>query len=246
MAPDPVILITGSSRGIGKATAQLAAQAGWKVILHGRTRSDHLLALAKSLPPAYAIACDVTDKALVTSQINQAVDYFGRIDALVNCAGSVVYSDFLATTDDQILTMFQEHVLGTVHFCQAVIPIMQQQGYGRIVNISSIRGFPHLATYKSVGYSMAKDSIRSLTASLAKIYAPQILVNAVAPGFTETDIAQQWSQETRRKAIEGSLLKRTAQPEEIAEMILFLASSKTSFITGQTILVDGGYSLGDK
>ncbi|MBI4035182.1 MAG: SDR family oxidoreductase [Candidatus Chisholmbacteria bacterium] len=246
MTEKKVILITGSSRGIGRATARLAAKEGWSVVIHGQSDSNNLKNLHGELKDSFIIAGDVTDKAGVKREVGRVIEHYGRIDALVNCAGSIVYSQFLETSDEEILTMFKEHVLGTVHFCQEVIPIMQRQGEGRIVNISSIRGYPEMASYKSVGYSMAKESIRSVTASLAKIYAPQILVNAVAPGFTETDIAKQWSEDTRRKAVEGSLLKRTAQPEETAQVIMFLASDKNSFITGQTILVDGGYSLGGK
>ena len=123
------------------------------------------------------------------------------------------------------------------------IPQMQKNKYGRIVNIASIRAY-EFASGRPV-YSASKAVIVNLTAVLAKEFAPDISVNAVAPGFTETSMAKTWDEEVL-KQVKSALLGRSAQPKEIAEAILFLASEKASFITGQTILVDGGYSISGK
>ncbi len=232
------VLVTGSSRGIGAATARLAKQYGAEVILHGRSESDELKKLSGALGSRYLVA-DVADEAAVLDSIKD----LEKIDALVNCAGITNPKSFMDSTDEDWLDVFNVNVLGTVHFCKAVIPIMQKNGYGRIVNISSIRGYG--ITSGREAYSVSKAAIINLTASLAKDYAPMIAVNAVAPGFTETDMAKTWSEKVWAQ-VKQSLMNRVAQPEEIAEAVCFLASEKASFITGQTLLVDGGYSIAGK
>ena len=235
-------MITGSSRGIGAATAKLAKEYGAKVILHGKTESDQLKVLAKSLDAEY-IVCDVVDEKEVKEAVDRILTKLGKVDALVNCAGFTNPKIFAETTDEDWLEAFRVNVLGTVHFCKAVLPYMQKAKEGRIVNISSVRGYG--ITSGRTAYSIAKASIINLTSSLAKEYAPDILVNGVAPGFTETDMSKTWSEKNWEQAI-SSLLGRPAKPEEIAEVILFLASPKNTFITGQTLLVDGGYSIAGK
>jgi 3-oxoacyl-[acyl-carrier protein] reductase len=242
MLKDKIILITGSASGIGLATAKLANGYGAKVILHGKSESEELKALAKELNCEY-IFCDVADKTAVLSEVQRIIKKVGKIDILVNCAGISINQNFLESTDDVWINIFKTNVLGTTHFCQAVIPQMQKNKYGRIVNISSIRGF--YATSGSAAYSASKAAIIAITSTLAKQFAPDIFVNAVAPGFTDTPIAQTWNEQVKVQA-KNNLLNRVAQPEEIAEAILFLASDKASFITGQTILVDGGYSISGK
>lgn len=238
MLKDKVILITGSSSGIGAATAKLAKGYGAKVILHGQTDSDKLKSLAKELECDY-IFCDVADKAAV----DKAVSKYSKIDALVNCAGITLRQSFLESTDEEWLNIYKVNVLGTVHFCQAVIPLMQKNKYGRVVNIASIRAFP--AASGRPAYAASKAAIMTLTGSMAKEFAPTVAVNAVAPGFTETPMSQTWDEKVWTQ-VRSSLLGRIGQPCEIAEAILFLASDKSSFITGQTILVDGGYVISGK
>ncbi len=237
-----VVLITGSSRGIGAATARLAKQRGAKVVLHGRTESVQLKNLAKELESEY-IVCEVVDEGAVKKAVNEVLKQVERIDVLVNCAGVSTSKPFIELTDEDWLDAFKVNVLGTVHACKAVLPHMQKQKSGRIINISSIRGYG--VTSGRAAYSAAKASIINLTCTLAKEYAPDILVNAVAPGFTETDMAKTWSDRVWNQ-VKQSLLGRVAQPEEIAEAILFLSSPKNTFITGQTLLVDGGYSIAGK
>jgi 3-oxoacyl-[acyl-carrier protein] reductase len=242
MFKDKNILITGSSSGIGLATARLAKEYGANVILHGKSESEELKTLAKELNCEY-IFCDVVDQAAVQSEINRILEKVKKIDILVNCAGISIRQKFLESTDESWLDIFKVNVLGTTHFCKAVIPEMQKNKYGRIVNIASIRAYG--ATSGRPAYSASKAAIVNLTSVLAKEFAPNILVNAVAPGFTETPMAKTWDDEVW-KQVKTALLERVGQPEEIAEVILFLASDKASFITGQTILVDGGYSISGK
>ena len=246
MLKNRVILITGSSKpnGIGFATAKLAKEYGAKVILHGRTDDERLRKNVKELGAEY-ITCDVTDKNAVAAAVNQIFPRVGKIDALVNCVGIVKNESFLETSDEDWIDIFKVNVLGTVHFCQAAIPHMQKLKYGRIVNISSIRGHESTASPTRPAYSASKGAIISLTSSLAKAYAPDILVNAVSPGFTMTDMSKEWT-ETGWIQAKSNLLGRPAEPKEIAEAILFLAGDRNTHITGQTILVDGGYSISGK
>ena len=239
---EKIILITGSSSGIGAATARLAKEYGAKIILHGKTESEELKKLAKELSCEY-IFCDVADKGAVELEVQKILKKVKKIDILINSAGIAPRATFLESTDDLWTDIFKVNVLGTVHFCQAVIPQMQKNNYGRIVNIASVRGF-NTGSGKPA-YSASKAAIVNLTASMSKEFAPNIFINAVAPGFTDTPMSKTWDDKVWAK-VNTSLLGRVAQPKEIAEVILFLASDKASFITGQTILVDGGYSLSGK
>lgn len=238
MLKDKVVLVTGSSRGIGAATARLAKAYGADVILHGKEEGDELAALAEELGSRY-IVCDVVDEAAVKT----AVQNIEKVDVLVNCAGISISRPFIEASDEDWLEIFKVNVLGTVHFCKAVIPLMQKNAYGRIVNIASIRGYG--TTSGSPAYSASKAAIINLTATLAKEYAPTIAVNAIAPGFTNTAMAKSWNDKVWAQ-VKQSLLGRVAEPKEIGEVICFLASDKASFVTGQTLLVDGGYSIAGK
>ncbi|OGH39064.1 MAG: hypothetical protein A3B44_03120 [Candidatus Levybacteria bacterium RIFCSPLOWO2_01_FULL_38_21] len=239
-----VILITGSSGGIGSATATLASESGAKVILHGNTNSKKLEGLARKLKADF-IACDVTNKSSVIKEVKRIVEKTKKIEGLINCAGIVRPKPFLETEDENWLEEYKVNFLGTVHFCQAVIPYMLKNKYGRIVNIASIRGHSATSTPRGMSYSASKAAIVNLTAALAKEYAPNIAVNAVSPGFVQTEMSKTWNETVWNQA-KSSLLKRTAQPSEIGEALLFLISGKASFITGQTILVDGGYTISGK
>ncbi len=238
------ILITGSSSGIGEATAKLAKKYGWNPILHGKDESEKLKKLAKELEAEY-IFCDVSKKEQCEEVVKKLLEKTPRIDALINSAGIAAQESFLESTDDEWMNMFKVNLLGTVHLCQLIIPVMQKKKYGRVVNLASIRGHSFTASKEGLIYSATKAAVMTLSASLAKRYAPEILVNSVSPGFTQTPISKEWSETGWRKSTEN-LLGRVLQPEEIAEVILFLASDKNTAITGQDILVDGGYGAFDK
>lgn len=242
MLKGKIILITGSSSGIGATTARLAKEYGATTIIHGKTASEELKNLAKELNCEY-IFCDVADKKAVESEVKKILKKISRIDALINCAGIAPRATFLESTDELWLDVFRVNVLGTAHFCQAIIPQMQKNKYGRVVNIASTRAYT--GTSGKPAYSASKAVIVNLTAVLAKEFAPNIAVNAVAPGYTNTPISSNWDEKVWSR-INSALVGRIAQPEEIAEAILFLASDRASFITGQTILVDGGYSISGK
>jgi 3-oxoacyl-[acyl-carrier protein] reductase len=232
------VLIAGSSRGIGAAAARREAAAGSRVILHGRSESPALKELAAELDaPAYS--CDGQDAAAVTEMVDSVLAAEGRIDALICTLGSVLATDAMTGSTDDWIDEYRSNVLGPVNFIRAVAPSMLAGDGGRIVVVSSIRGRDNLASPEVTGYSAAKAALENVTVSFAKALAPSITVNAVAPGFVLTDMSETWSAEVR-KEVETNLLGRAAQPEEIAALLCFLVGDGASFITGQTILADGG------
>ncbi len=225
------ILITGSSQGIGAATARLAKKYGATVILHGRTESENLRKLSRELNASY-IFCDVGNDG----QVNSASKNLPQIDILINNAGISISKPFQELTTSDWLDTWNTNVLGSVNFSKVVIPQMMDRKMGRIINISSIKGFPSNAG--RAAFAASKAALITLTASMAKELAPHnILVNCVAPGYTETETSKASWTDRIYALIKETPLGRAAQPEEIAEAILFLASDKSTYITGQTIRV---------
>jgi NAD(P)-dependent dehydrogenase (short-subunit alcohol dehydrogenase family) len=232
------VLIAGSSRGIGAAAARLEAAAGSQVILHGRTESEGLKKLSADLG-APAFSCDGQDAGAVQAMIDEVKDQGYIPDALICTLGAVAATDAMTGDTDIWLDEYRANVLAPVNFIRSVAPLMLAKGGGRIVTVSSIRGRDNLASPEVTGYSAAKAALENVTVSFAKALAPSITVNAVAPGFVMTDMAETWSDEVR-KEVRSNLLGRAGEPEEIAALLSFLVSDSASFITGQTILADGG------
>ncbi|OHT87875.1 SDR family NAD(P)-dependent oxidoreductase [Mycobacteroides saopaulense] len=239
-----VVLITGSSRGIGLATARLAKDAGAEVVLHGRTDSDALRQHGADIGGQCVVA-DVGDSVEVADAVQEVVRVHGRIDSLVNCAGVAAPRAFAELTRQDWDRHLNANLIGVFNFCQAVAPHMPRDGSARIVNVSSMRGNLSMATARGMAYSASKAALNSFTVALAKELAPQILVNGLAPGLIETDLVAGLSPASRAEA-ESSLLGRIGAPEEIAEMLIFLASERVSYMTGQIITADGGTELGNK
>lgn len=237
------LLITGSSRGIGAATAILAKEKGHTPILHGMTESDNLRQIANDLGVNYIFA-DVRNDTAVKTAVNELMERIEVIDALVNCVGAhFPFVPFLESTDEIWREQFDVNLMGTVHFCQAVIPHMQKNRQGRIVNVSSTRGFPQMANEWNGPYATSKAALNSLTVALAKEFAPNILVNAISPGYTETERSEHWNTITWQKA-NSVPLGRPVHSKEIADAILFLAT--TTAMTGQNLVIDGGQTVDEK
>jgi 3-oxoacyl-[acyl-carrier protein] reductase len=231
------ILITGSSRGVGAAIARLAKEKGYEVLLHGRTHSSYLIELAKELDSKYLIF-DISKE----DEVRRALSKITQINVLVNSAGVNISKTFDDLSDTDWRTVYDVNLFGLVNVTRYVVPIMKRsKTTGKIINIASIKGL--YASVGRVAYASSKAAVINLTTGLAKELAPGILVNAVAPGFTNTEMTNNTWSDRIKKQVGNILLKRMADPKEIAEVVLFLSSGANEYITGQTINIDGGFSI---
>ncbi|MBW1963215.1 MAG: glucose 1-dehydrogenase [Deltaproteobacteria bacterium] len=243
---DKTALITGGGKGIGAATALLFAREGARVGILD-INEEHLKGFASQALKAEVdiktYKGDVSEKGQTQSIMEQFAKDFGRFDILVNNAGIVMPRPFLEKTVEEWERTLRVNLIGVFLCAQLAAPYMLDQKSGKIINISSIRGIEHCGREAIMDYSAAKIGVISLTKNLAKALAPHINVNCVAPGHTRTEMTASLPEEVKRNMIEGAFLKRMAEPADIAKAILFLASEDANFITGQVILVDGGFSL---
>ena len=239
-------LITGGGRGIGATTALLMLAEGGRVGVLD-VNEDHLKKVTETAQGrGYQLKTflgDVSKKDQVQSAVDSFVKEFGRIDILVNNAGMTIPRPFMEKTAEDWIKTLEVNLIGVFLCAQAAAKYMLAQKSGKIANMSSIRGVAHCGREGVMDYSAAKSGVISLTKTMAKELAPHINVNTVAPGHTLTDLTAPLPDAVKKGMIEGSYLKRMAQPEDIAKAILFLASDDANFITGQMILVDGGFSL---
>jgi 3-oxoacyl-[acyl-carrier protein] reductase len=239
---DKRVLITGSSRGIGAAAARLAQRYGAAVVLHGRTESPALMTLAAELGCPF-VACDAEDREAVAGALRGVAAAHGTIDALINCVGGVVPAPLLTLRPEELLADYGRNLVAVANVCLEAVPHMSDPG--RIVNVSSMRGIPEAASPRTTAYSASKAALIGFSVALAKELAPRVSVNVVSPGMTVTDMAQTWDEKVWRQAASG-LIGRAAEPEEVAEVALFLASPRASYVNAQNVCVDGGYLVAGK
>jgi len=243
---DKAALITGGGRGIGAATAFLFAEEGARVgIVDIRDEGlKEVAAQAKQKGFEFkTFGGDVSKKDQIERVMEEFIQGFGRIDVLVNNAGIAISRPFLEKSVEDWVKTLDVNLIGVFLCSQSAARYMVEQRSGKIINISSIRGIDHCGREGIMDYSASKAAVINLTKTMAKELAPYINVNTVAPGHTATEMTKSLPEEIKRNMIEGSYLKRMAEPEDIAKAILFLASNDADFITGQVLLVDGGFSL---
>ena len=242
----PVAVVTGGSRGIGAAIVLRLAKDGYDVALSYRSGAEHAEAVSAACRAvgarALAVKADAGSSADCTAFVAAVLAEYGRVDLLVNNAG--IARDGLAVrmSDEQFDQVVSVDLKGAFVMARQVLPSMMKARSGRIVNISSVAG-----VYGNAGqanYSAAKAGLIGLTMSLAKeVGSRGITVNAVAPGFIETDMTEGLNEKIREAALSKIALGRFGRPEDVAGAVAFLASPDSAYLTGQTIVVSGGLSL---
>lgn len=243
---DKVALITGASRGIGRACALVLAGRGYDIAVNYNSNDakaqavvDEITALGRK---AVAYKANTADLAAVKPMFRQIIKDFGRLDVLVNNAGVVDDAYLLMIQEDSLIRSLDINIKGYFHCAQQAALKMYTKKQGKIINISSVSSV--LAVEGQAVYSATKGAVNSMTAVMAKELAPKgITVNAVAPGFIATEMMDSIPEELKAKYLETVPMHRFASPEEVANTVAALCSDDFSYLTGQTIVLDGGLSL---
>ncbi len=241
-----IVIVTGASSGIGKATALEFARSGANVVVHYNNNKEGAQEVVSEIEEMGAksivVGGDLSEKANVDKLISETLAAFGTIDILVNNAGTLVERKGLEEMDEALWDRVMDVNLKSAFLCSnGVIKIMKEKGFGRIINMTSVAA-RNGGGFGAGHYSAAKAGMLTLTKSLAKELAEYgILVNAVAPGVITTPYHDQFSTNEARKGYASNTpLKREGTPEEVAYGVLFLASDQASFITGETMEINGG------
>jgi ketoreductase RED2 len=235
-----VVLVTGSSSGIGAATAHAFAALGAAVLVNSVRSVSEGEAVASALPDALYVQGDISDPATPERLVAAALERWGRLDTLVNNAGTtalIPHQDLEAASVDVWRRIFEVNVFATWAMTVAAMPALRQ-AHGSVVNVASVAGVR--PTGSSIPYAASKAALNHLTVLLAKVVGPEVRVNAVAPGLIDTPWTADWDF-VREVVTQVTPLKRSGQPDDVAEVIVAL--SRAAYVTGQVVVVDGGLSV---
>jgi NAD(P)-dependent dehydrogenase (short-subunit alcohol dehydrogenase family) len=242
---DRIAVVIGGTTGIGRALSLGLAEAGADVIASAR-RFEHVETVAAEIEKGrrrtLRIACDVTDRGSLEALLKAVLSAFAKVDILVNCAGRTTRTPTLETSEQEWNQILETNLTGTLRACQIFGRHMIERGYGRIINIASLTSF--VAMHEVAAYAASKAAIASLTKSLAVEWAPHgVCVNAIAPGVYRTQLNRHLLDGTERgrELLERTPMKRFGKVEELAGAAVFLASEAASFVTGEILVVDGGF-----
>lgn len=238
------VLITGGSRGIGKATSLEFAKHGYNIVINYVNDDISAKNLKSYIVENYDVdvmlcKCNVSNEDGVKGMVNSIIDNYGNIDVLVNNAGIAIDTTFDDKKMEDFKKILDVNLIGPFILSREVGNYMLKQGFGSIINVSSTNALDTYYEY-SLDYDASKAGLVSLTHNLAKYYAPNIRVNAVAPGWVDTEMNKELDSSYIKEECDKIYLKRFAKPEEIAKAIYFLASDDASYITGEVLRVDGG------
>jgi len=234
-----VVVVTGSSSGIGRAVAERFAREGARVVVNSSRSVDEGEALARSLPEAVYVQADVSREEDARRLVETALERFGRLDAVVNNAGTtrrVAFRDLDGADDELWRRILAVNLMGPWYVSRAAVAALRE-AKGSIVNVGSVSGI--VAGGSSLPYAVSKAALHHLTRTLAQALAPDVRVNAVAPGLVDTPWTAGW--EANEAIVSRTPLGRAATPEDVADAVAFLA--RTPFATGRVVVVDGGLTL---
>ena len=245
---DKIALVTGSSRGVGRAVALGLAKQGANVVVNytsNENAANEVVEIIQSMGgKAIAVKADVAQKTEVENLVNSAIDTFGRLDILVNNAGFTRPAMMIKMTEDQWDQVVDIHLKGAFLCAQAAGLHMKEQKSGKIINVTSVAGI--VGTVGQINYSAAKGGIISMTKSIARELARyNVCANVISLGIVATDMTEKIRSDEKLKEIYMNriLLKRFAEADDIAPAFAFLASNESNYITGQLLCVDGGYGM---
>jgi ketoreductase RED2 len=236
-----VALVTGSSSGIGEAVVRALAAEGASVVVNSARSVEAGVKVAASLPDATYVQADVADEASAHGLVEAAVERYGRLDVLVNNAGTTVvipHHDLEAATPEVWRRIFDVNVVGTWQVTVAALPHLKATGAGSVINVTSLAGVRQ--TGSSIPYAASKAALNHVTRLLANVVGPEVRVNAVAPGLVDTPWTEDW--DVQREVVRATApLGRTATPEDIAEVVAGLV--RATYVTGAVVVADGGLGL---
>jgi 3-oxoacyl-[acyl-carrier protein] reductase len=242
-----VAIVTGSSRGIGRAVAERFAAEGAKVVINwvrgGREASGVVDVIKKGGGEAASVQGDVSKSADVGNLVRATVDRFGRVDVLVNNAGVMIAKSVLETTEDEWDRTIDINLKGAYLCSKEVAPIMLEQKGGKIINMSSNSGLYHPSAMRFTEYVVSKAGMNGLTKAMALALGPHVTVNAICPGWIKTEMIEGTDPEVEKRILAETALARWGTPDEVAGAALFLASQDADFITGELLIVAGGRGM---
>ena len=246
MLNDKVALVTGAARGIGKAIAMELAKAGADIAMIATSESEAAISVKTEIQNmgkrVLFLACDVSDPAQVNSAVADILAEFGKIDILVNNAGITKDKLLMQMSEEDIDAVLSVNLKGCFHTVKACLRTFMKNKYGRIINITSVSGM--IGNPGQANYAASKAGVIGFTKTVAKEYASKgITCNAVAPGFICTDMTDKLSDEAKAAMAAAIPVKRFGTPEDVANVVRFLAEEASSFITGEVIKVDGGMCM---
>jgi 3-oxoacyl-[acyl-carrier protein] reductase len=242
-----VAIVTGASRGIGRAVAERFAAEGASVVVNYTQGSEKAAAVVLGIEAAggtaLAVQADVSRSADVQKLVTQTLDRFGRVDVLVNNAGVMIAKSFLETSEDDWDLTIDVNLKGAYLCSKVVAPLMIRQGAGSIINMSSNSGLYHPSAMKFTEYVVSKAGMNGLTKAMALALGPQIRCNAICPGWIRTDMVEEIDPAVQQRILEETALKRWGTPDDVAASAVFLASDEANFITGELLIVAGGRGM---